>query len=64
MQRRKECGAERVGCRIESDAGKTRMRGGYRERKDFMMFVFPLLARESVGEKGNTGNRMDMSRDR
>ena len=57
MQRRKEYDSERVGCRIESDAGKSQMAGGHRERKVFVVFVPLLFARKSADEKGGIGGR-------
>jgi len=40
-------GSKGARCKIELDAGKSRMRGEYGERKVFVMFVFLLLAGES-----------------
>ena len=47
---------DRVGCGKESDAGKSRIHGGHRERKVFVMFVL-LLARKSTEENGDRGGR-------
>ena len=57
MQRRKECDSERAGC------VKAGMRGSYRKRKFFEMFVFRLLARESAGGGGPAWGGVDMCRD-
>ena len=58
MQRRKEYDSERVGCRIESDAGKSQMHGGHGERKVFVMFALLLLAQKSAEENGDIGGRV------
>ena len=57
MQCQKEYNSERVGCRIESEEGKSQMHGGYRERKVFVMFVLLLLVLKSAEENGDRGGR-------